>query len=173
MREWRRDADELCIRRFRDGIRTQESEYLGTLEVWNCTFAKMREVGVDHQGGDLVLKNSIITAHERGEIGLAATGTGLATHSHNLLFGFAEPFQGLDRHAGERIANPRFVSLEEGDYRLRNGSPGINAGTDASGLVGTDIAGNPRPSHGAWKLGAHEYLQQGGSFRVLKWQERR
>lgn len=159
--------------RFNTGVRAVDDDLLGSLEIWNCTFAEIADTGIDHRGGDFTLRNSIFVAREQGRTGLASSGIGLLNHSHNILFGFDMPFHGTEQNEGEVTANPRFVSTAKQDYRLRPGSPAINAGCDASGIIEVDIAGNPRPSHRAWEIGAHEYLEQGGSFRILKWQERR
>ena len=57
--------------------------------------------------------------------------------------------------------NPLFVNTAEGDYRLRDGSPCINAGTpDTSGLnlSPTDLTGNPRIYKGRIDMGAYESI---------------
>ena len=59
---------------------------------------------------------------------------------------------------GNTSADPQFVDTVNDDYRLRLGSPSINAGDNAApGLPATDIAGKPRVSEGVVDQGAYEY----------------
>lgn len=62
--------------------------------------------------------------------------------------------------------NPLFVSLPagfsnsgstSGDYRLQEGSPAIDAGSNAVVTVTTDLDGNPRIDGGIVDMGAYEY----------------
>jgi hypothetical protein len=52
--------------------------------------------------------------------------------------------------------DPRFVSLVTRNYRLRPGSPGINAGATLAGF-NEDRAGTQRPQGPAWDIGAYEF----------------
>ena len=52
-----------------------------------------------------------------------------------------------------------FVDPAKGDYRLKAGSPAIDAGSDTTELVKTDIAGTPRPQGKAVDVGAYEYKE--------------
>ena len=49
-----------------------------------------------------------------------------------------------------------FVKPDNGDYRLRPGSPAIDAGTDVG--LDHDLAGTPVPQGGAPDVGAYEYV---------------
>ncbi len=57
---------------------------------------------------------------------------------------------------GNIVADPLFVDAENGDYRLRSGSPCIDAGSNAYVVGDTDLVGNPRIANGTVDMGAYE-----------------
>jgi parallel beta-helix repeat protein len=63
---------------------------------------------------------------------------------------------GQDAHSFLATPAQLFVDPANHDYRLKAGSPAINAGINRSDLT-TDILGNSRPSGGATDVGAYEY----------------
>lgn len=60
--------------------------------------------------------------------------------------------------------DPAFINPAAGDFRLRFGSPCVDAGMDLSGLLTTDLDGNPRPRDGngdgkaAFDMGSFELV---------------
>jgi hypothetical protein len=52
-------------------------------------------------------------------------------------------------------AEPQFVDPDNGDFRLKPGSPGIDAGTTIEAIK-TDLRGIPRPRGKAFDVGAYE-----------------
>ncbi len=67
--------------------------------------------------------------------------------------------QDVYKSANDIVADPRFISvkadLRDADFRLSNGSPAIDSGTEELPQA-TDISGNPRPSGKARDRGAYE-----------------
>ncbi|HYG35411.1 MAG TPA: choice-of-anchor Q domain-containing protein, partial [Clostridia bacterium] len=65
-------------------------------------------------------------------------------------------------------AEPRFVSLAGGDFRLQADSPCINAGSNAYAPSPTDLDGKPRVVEGTVDIGAYEF-QDAGSALSYAW----
>jgi len=73
--------------------------------------------------------------------------------------GTADDFGGTG-HLVNIAPGDAFVNFGAGDFSLKITSPLIDAGVDASALLGisTDIAGTTRPEGLAWDIGAWEYV---------------
>ncbi len=69
-----------------------------------------------------------------------------------------------DSGSGNITNEPAFVDLEAGNFRLRPDSPCIDAGTDLSALLTSDLDSNPRPLDGngdgvaVFDIGAYEFV---------------
>jgi hypothetical protein len=138
--------------------------------IWNTTVADNGDDGVYVQTGVTTIKNSIV-AFNKGD-GLERQA-GVMTHTHNIVSGNSGlNFAGTSASTGEIIGDPKFVSLSAGDFHLLTGSPAINTGTGAAGIVDVDIESYPRPMNLFWDMGCHEYLGIGApGVRVIKWVE--
>lgn len=68
---------------------------------------------------------------------------------------FAEYQRETGQDAGSLAADPRLADPERGDFRLRAGSPCVDAGIDAGAKA--DFAGKPVPRGKVPDIGAHEF----------------
>jgi len=92
-------------------------------------------------------RNTIVASND-------CTWQALAVYGTNLFVCSSDPIAG----PGNFQADPRFINLAGGDYRLRGDSPCINAGTNFAWMTGAlDLAGQPRVSQYWADLGAYEY----------------
>ncbi|MCB9938617.1 MAG: right-handed parallel beta-helix repeat-containing protein [Planctomycetaceae bacterium] len=144
---------------------------------YNNTFADLRYWGLYVENNSTATAHNNIFAHrtsDTGGYGLAQNGTGQLTHSHNLVHGFAAPFYRTSDPADTTLQkSPRFANAAAGDYHLGKGSPAINAGMDTSLIVPYDMEGHARPSFKVVEIGAYEYTDSAGAFRVVDWKEKK
>jgi hypothetical protein len=119
-----------------------------------------------------VYRNNIVVGNE---VGFAFEGTEeqSPTWDHNLVFGNGIDYSGIADQTGvdgNLSADPLFVDASQGNYRLRPGSPAVDAGS-AVDAPDADLDGNPRPVDGngdgtaTVDIGAYE-LQAAGARRV-------
>ncbi|MGI8982631.1 MAG: right-handed parallel beta-helix repeat-containing protein [Pirellulaceae bacterium] len=151
-------------------------------DVWNNTICNnTTSYGVYASSGTVKVHNNIIAGN--GAYGLGSDQATLI-HSHNLISGHAPGTDfwktGLSSTQAEALRTPdepskppRFVDPAANDFRLAKGSPAINAGLNAPGIVDTDLLGNARPMFVVTEMGAYEYLDKSGSVRPLTWNERK
>jgi hypothetical protein len=130
----------------------------------------------------VVLQNNIFVGARSGVgIGDATTISGLTSDYNNFygwslgqfsnLVGGARSinyfrYQGLGYETHGLNVNPLFLSGT--DFRLRPASRAIGAGINLSSVFTTDAAGNPRPSTGAWDLGAYQTANPASKRGVTK-----
>ncbi len=156
-------------------IDTEKSK--GVFEIVNTTVDDyvgknyLMYVQYDHPNTNITLKiqNTIFSARGQNSFIYIAPGVDL-TLSHNLFY-----MPNTDRvlehgtsvytsqnintiGVGNLYGNPLFVNPEfgnEGDYRLRDGSPGIDAGEE-TGAPSIDLLGTSRPQGKSVDIGAYE-----------------
>lgn len=110
--------------------------------------------------GSVSVTNSIIYNNLGGNLGMNA-GTLIVSYS------CSTPLPG---GTGNTAADPKFVSLAGGDFRLQSNSPCINTGTNQTWMTGAmDLANKPRLD---WKnslvdMGAYEYVPPRPSGTVM------
>ena len=120
--------------------------------VFNNTIVRNQTgIYIDHRvsNADQTFRNNLIVHNGIGlEVAFAFDVAFDAVWTNNLLFGNGSDVTGVNDPTGtngNRKADPSFLNEASGDYRLRAGSPALDAGT-AIGLVlpATDFAGAPR-----------------------------
>jgi hypothetical protein len=110
-----------------------------------------------------VVRNNVITYMDRDrvvqEFGWKPSESGVRIDyqgdksfcDYNLMHGCRNRGYGGNDATGE----PQFVNPAEGDYRLKPGSPGIDAGATIEAIT-TDLRGVKRPQGDAYDIGAYE-----------------
>lgn len=95
-----------------------------------------------------VYANNLIVANEIGLDADFGTDAQNPTWRNNLVFGNTTSYRGISDQTGRNgnlSADPLFVDAANGDYRLRPGSPAIDAGDNAApGLPAIDLDGHAR-----------------------------
>jgi parallel beta-helix repeat protein len=141
------------------------------LQITNCLIARNGLIGLELWGSTALVSNSTIVDHLLENFGGGIQGDGQSAVSlHNSILwdngGRSLGFNAMVRASftlseGERVlpgegnlnVDPLFAG--GGDYRLRPGSPAIDAGAFA-GAPATDLEGHGRPCGGGIDLGAFE-----------------
>lgn len=125
---------------------------VGTMTIWNSTIADNGSDGIEQHGGTATITNSIFAFNSSDGLDL---NSGTMTHSYNLIFGSgSSDYEGTSAGTGELSVDPKFAS--SGSYFLREKSPAIDAGTNASGTADDDLVGTPRPLGSGWDMGCYE-----------------
>jgi len=108
-----------------------------------------------------VVRNNLIAYYKHTPAkGALAAESGIANYAHpkakidcdyNMFWGCKNRGYGKN----DFTAEPQFVDPDNGDFRLKAGSPGIDQGTDVG--IKSDLEGTPRPQGKAVDIGAFEY----------------
>ncbi len=132
------------------------SEY----RILNNTFCRNTAYGASLVfGGELksaIILNNLFCGNSRDMTINPSTDMTKVVISHNLFWGAADGTGCMGDYRIHR--EPLFASIEPGqeDYRLKKGSPGIDAGLSRY-TPETDINGTPRPQGSGVDVGAWEY----------------
>ena len=131
-----------------------ESRYSFTGSVSNMTIVDALVSAVWVRGAsDVVLSNVLCS-------GCASdfTSDGTGTVTTQTCAGDASTGEWPDENGNIPGATITFTDAGSGDYTLDSGSDGYGDGTNLTGLsdeVESDLAGDPRPTTGAWNIGAY------------------
>lgn len=113
----------------------------------NNTIADNGYSGVGAQAYAIVtLTNNLIAGHSIG-LDVPAPSTSMVSADHNLFWNTADPITGTNGIRQDPLLTP--------DYRLRVGSPAIDAGRTIPWLT-VDLDGAPRPQGSGYDIGAFE-----------------
>ncbi len=114
-----------------------------------------------------VVKNNLISYYNHKPIGknppaesgicvwLNKTEDKIPDISNNLMWNC----KNRNYSASDITAEPVFVDPDNNDFRLKAGSPGIDAGADLKELVPTDLEGTKRPQGKGYDIGAYELIK--------------
>ena len=107
------------------------------VEVYNNTVSggSVEGIAIEPYSSGIIVRNNI--SYNSGSGDYRNSGSG--TSASNNLFG----------------ADPQFLNTADKDFRLKPGSPAVDAGATIA-LVGNDMAGVKRPSGSAYDIGAYE-----------------
>ena len=134
-----------------DGIEVNSGS---SVTVWNTTIANNGTDGVQVTGGSVTVYNSISAFNS--DDGFDLDG-GTLNHTYNIVYGNSgSAFEGTSLSTGETTSDPMFYDESSHAYQLLDGSPAIDAGTNAAGTVDVDILGTARPIDSVWDIGCYE-----------------
>ncbi|MGD2097862.1 MAG: choice-of-anchor Q domain-containing protein [Desulfobacterales bacterium] len=123
--------------------------------VVNNLFAYIRTMGVGIKGykakGGVVKNNIFYNCGNQPTPYFSSHGAEIEG-GHNIIFNSGKS-PGFNDLVG---VDPMFVDAENNDFRLKPGSPAIDAGVSIAEVT-TDIEGKPRPAGSGYDIGPYEY----------------
>lgn len=145
------------------------NKYVKHMTIENNTFVNCGAYPIWFQSAPetegTIVRNNIIAYHNRDrvvkEFGWKAADAGIrnnlypgkpVTTSNNLMW----KTQNREYSSSDFVADPMFVDPDNHDYRLRAGSPAIDAGVTIPEIE-TDLVGTQRPVGGGYDIGAYEF----------------
>jgi hypothetical protein len=119
---------------------------------------------IDRRGGDIIMFNCKATpkrAIYRNNIFYLPNNRGICNqstylHENNLYYFGGKTNIAFKFGPGEKIADPDFINIKKKDFRLRKGSPAIDAGVDLK--YRSDYDSRPVPVGAGPDIGAFEYI---------------
>lgn len=134
-------------------FRTAHVDIINNTTYWNGTIVGYQELFAN-RSKDVVILNNIIVPRPGGKVTSENRNADIRWD-----YNFYPIGQDVYKSANDIVAEPRFFSvkadLRDADFRLANGSPAIDSGTEELPQT-TDISGNPRPSGKSPDRGAYE-----------------
>ena len=128
----------------------------------NTVYDCRSSIWVEGNTGAVVVQNNIFSENAwNNGIYIYASNQDNVTAAHNLIDTYVgrswnDPVMNEIRGANAVEQSPLFIDAAEGDFRLTDASPAIDAGT-ATGAPATDFAGSARPAGSGIDIGAYEY----------------
>ncbi len=141
-----------------------------TITLWNSTIADNTLDGFYQKSGTATITNCILAFNGGAGIHYLA---GTLTHTYNVLYGnTGGAYSGVSGSTGELTFDPKFIDRASADYHPNAGSPAINRGTGAAGIVDDDLDGVARPINSIWDIGCYESSLAGSvGLHITSWLE--
>ena len=133
-----------------DGIEVNTGS---TVTVWNSTLGNNGVDGIQVNGGSITVYNSVSAFNSDDGFDLVSGGI---TVSNCISYGNSGFNTEGFSTSGIQEVDPMFVDQPSHNFRLLEGSPAIDAGITATGVVTNDIVGTARPIDGSWDIGCYE-----------------
>jgi hypothetical protein len=126
----------------------------------NCTVARNSGVAAlsyysGHSGVSTTLNNCIVVDNDGGN------------YTSGCIFSYSCTTPDPGYGTGNIFVPPLFVDEAGGNFRLQQGSPCIDTGSDALSVGSTDLDGNPRVVNGTVDMGAYEFQAGAGARPAL------
>lgn len=142
------------------------------LRLVNCTVADVATDAVYAIGGTQTISNTVFSGV--GDDVLVRVNNSNMTVTDCLFHDYADRLGDGYTVTDPLEGDPLFTNPSANDYSLREGSPAIDTGADASAYTSVDRNGRSRPLGNAWDIGAYEGVGAGvvaQRKRVIRWRE--